>query len=261
MGIVNVTPDSFSDGGEYLDRRAAIARGRQLVDEGADLVDVGGESTRPGAMPVDEDLESERVIPVVEALTGSGVAVSVDTSKAVVARRALAAGAEVINDITALGDPAMAAEVASAGAGVVLMHMQGTPRTMQEHPRYRDVVEEVTAFLAERAGAAEAAGIDREGICVDPGIGFGKNLEHNLTLIRHLPHLAGLGYPVLIGASRKSFLGRLSGQEEPAGRDLASAVTAALAVERGADVIRVHNVPVCREAVAVALAIVRGSGG
>jgi dihydropteroate synthase len=261
MGVVNVTPDSFSDGGEFLDADAAIGHGLRLVEEGADLIDVGGESTRPGAAAVSVDEELDRVVAVVEALTAAGALVSIDTSKAPVADGAIEAGAVAINDVTALGDPDMAAVASRHKVGLVLMHMQGRPQTMQTEPSYDDVVGEVSGFLVERAALAEAAGVERSGIAIDPGIGFGKTVDHNLLLLRDLGVLADLGYPLLVGTSRKSFLGKVTGRSAPGDRDLASAVSVALAVERGADIVRVHNVSACREAALLTLAIVRGSGG
>lgn len=242
MGIVNVTPDSFVDGGRASALADALALAARLEAEGADLLDVGGESSRPGAAPVPEAEELRRVLPVVEALAATArVPISVDTVKAGVARRALAAGAAVINDITALADPAMAAAVAGAGAGVVLMHMAGTPRTMQHNPRYGDVTAEVLEFLALRVEAAEAAGIPRVRIAVDPGIGFGKTLAHNLELLRNLGRFATLGCAVLVGTSRKGFLGAITGR--PVGeRSVASVAAALAAVARGASVVRVHDV-------------------
>lgn len=260
MGVINVTPDSFSDGGSFTSSREAVEHGRQLIEQGADLLDLGGESTRPGAEPVPAATELSRVMPVLEGLTGT-VPISVDTTKPEVARMALDAGAEVINDVTAGSDPAMLEVVATAGAGLILMHMQGLPRTMQNNPRYEDVVEDIKLFLTDRSLAARRAGVQADRIVIDPGVGFGKTLEHNLHLIRDIGSFRSLGFPVLLGASRKKFLGTITGVEQPAQRDLATAVIAALAVERGADLFRVHNVSACREAVAVALAIVRGSGG
>jgi len=261
MGVVNVTPDSFSDGGDFLDADAAIEHGLRLIEEGADLIDVGGESTRPGAAPVLVEEELRRVIPVVEALVAAGALVSIDTSKAHVAARAIDAGAIVVNDITALGDPDMAGVVSKHQVGLVLMHMQGSPQTMQVEPSYSDVVGEVSGFLIERAAAAEAAGVERTSIAIDPGIGFGKTVDHNLVLLRDLGVLADLGYPLLVGTSRKSFLGKVTGATALEDRDLASAVSVALAIERGADIVRVHNVSRCREAALLTLAMVRGSGG
>jgi dihydropteroate synthase len=260
MGVINVTPDSFSDGGSFISSRDAVAHGRRLIEHGADLIDLGGESTRPGAEPIPAATEISRVMPVLEDLSGT-VPISVDTTKPEVARLALEAGAEVINDVTAGSDPALLEQVAAAGAGLILMHMQGSPGTMQDDPRYEDVVQEIKLFLTERSRAAQQAGVQPDQIAIDPGIGFGKTLEHNLDLIREIGSLRGLGFPVVLGASRKKFLGTIIGVDQPSQRDLASAVVAALAVERGADVLRVHNVSACREAVAVALAIVRGSGG
>ena len=261
MGVVNVTPDSFSDGGRFLDAKAAIEHGLQLIEDGADLIDVGGESTRPGAEPVTADEELHRVLPVVEGLAAAGAVVSIDTYKASVAASALEAGAVIVNDVTALGDPDMGAVASGRGAGMVLMHMQGTPRTMQAEPGYDDVVGEVSGFLIERAAAAEAAGVNRASIAIDPGIGFGKTVDHNLALLRHLGALAALGYPLVVGTSRKSFLGKVTGQTTTGGRDVGSAVSSALAIERGANVVRVHNVLACKEAVLLTMAIVRGSGG
>jgi dihydropteroate synthase len=261
MGVVNVTPDSFSDGGKFLEADAAIEHGLRLIDEGADLIDVGGESTRPGAAVVSVDEELERVAGVVEALAAAGALVSIDTSKAQVAAGAIEAGAVVINDVTALADPEMAVVASRHQVGLVLMHMQGTPRTMQNEPRYTDLVGEVSGFLVERAAAAETGGVERSSIAIDPGIGFGKTVDHNLVLLRELGVLADLGYPLVVGTSRKSFLGKVTGASDPGDRDLASAVSVALAVERGANIVRVHNVSACREAALLALAIVRGSGG
>ncbi len=261
VGVVNLTPDSFSDGGLFANAGQAVDHALRLVEEGADILDLGGESTRPGSEGVSVDDELERVLPVVAALAGRGIAVSVDTSKAAVAAASLNLGAEAINDVTAGRHHEMLEVVAGAGAGLVLMHMQGEPRTMQVDPHYGDIVGEISEFLSTRAQAAIAAGVPPDRICIDPGVGFGKNLGHNLTLLAGLQTLRSLGYPLMVGVSRKSFLGRLTGVEDPAARDLASAVAAALAVERGADVLRVHNVAACREAVAVAVAIVRASGG
>ncbi|HWA54087.1 MAG TPA: dihydropteroate synthase [Solirubrobacterales bacterium] len=254
MGVVNVTPDSFSDGGRYLDAQAAISHGEELLRDGAEILDVGGESTRPGAEPVGEAEELRRVVPVVEALAGKGV-VSIDTSKAAVAAAAIYVGATMLNDVTALrGDAAMAGLCAERGVGVVLMHMPGNPRTMQDDPRYGDVVDDVKAFLAERVEYALAAGIAEKRIWLDPGIGFGKTLEHNLELLRRLGELRELGRPLVIGASRKSFIGKVDGSsvEERIGGSLASAV---LAAAEGADVLRVHDVAETAQALAVTSAI------
>jgi len=253
MGVVNVTPDSFSDGGLYLDPEAAIAHGEELLAAGADILDVGGESTRPGAEPVDLAEELRRVVPVVEGLAGARI--SIDTSKAAVAEAALDAGAAIVNDVTALrGDPGMAALCATREATVVLMHMAGEPRTMQDAPAYGDVVAEVRDFLAGRIEAAVAAGIEAERIWVDPGIGFGKTADHNLELLRRLPELAELGRPLVIGTSRKSFIGRLDGSSarERLGGTIASTVLAAAA---GADVLRVHDVAEVGQALTVAEAV------
>ncbi|MEX0698551.1 MAG: dihydropteroate synthase [Acidimicrobiia bacterium] len=261
MGVVNLTPDSFSDGGRITSPQEGLAHARRLIEEGADLLDLGGESTRPGAEAVSAEVEIERVMPVLAALVADGTPLSIDTSKPEVARVALAAGAEAINDVTSGSHPEMFPVVADTGAGLVLMHMQGNPPNMQTEPRYVDVVAEIKTFLAERAAAAQNQGVTADRIALDPGIGFGKTLEHNLTLIRNLSALQALGFPVVLGASRKKFLGLITGVDDPAQRDLASAVIAALGVERGADILRVHNVAACREAVAVAIAIVRESGG
>jgi dihydropteroate synthase len=242
MGVVNVTPDSFSDGGVNLDPGDAIASARRMLEERAAIVDVGGESTRPGAEGVSAEEELRRVEPVLEALQGQPV--SIDTSKAEVARRALALGAELVNDVTALrGDPAMADVVAESGAYLCLMHMQGEPRTMQADPRYDDVVAEVAAFLEERLAAAVAAGIAEERVCLDPGIGFGKTVEHNFELVRRLPELTALGRPVVVGFSRKSSLGKLLGDPSATTGTVAASVGAAVAAyERGATILRVHDV-------------------
>ena len=258
MGVVNVTPDSFSDGGLYLDSERAIEHGGELAAQGADILDVGGESTRPGAAGVSPTEELERVGPVVEALAGEGgpdVPVSVDTSKLAVAEAALQAGASMVNDVTALrAEPQLAGLCADRGCELVLMHMLGTPRTMQEDPRYEDVVDDVKAFLAERIEFAVAAGVEEERIYVDPGIGFGKTVEHNLELLRRLRELRDLGRPIVIGTSRKSFIGRLTGREvgERLGGTIASNVAALLG---GADVFRVHEVAEVRQALSVAEAI------
>lgn len=256
MGVLNVTPDSFSDGGLYLDPGLAAARARAMLAEGADIIDVGGESTRPGAAPVDEGEEIRRVAPVVERLRKETDAlISVDTTKSAVARAALDRGADIVNDQSALRfDPRMAAVVAGAEAAVVLMHMQGTPETMQIRPRYRDVVAEVRGFLKERLRAAAAAGIPAARTVVDPGIGFGKTPEHNLALIDGLGALVGLKRPILVGVSRKSFLGRIL--DRPVGERLEGTLAAAvLAADRGAAILRVHDVAAVRLAAAVADAV------
>jgi dihydropteroate synthase len=255
MGVVNVTPDSFSDGGLYLDPEAAIAHGRELAGSGAGILDVGGESTRPGADPVDAEEELRRVVPVIRGLRNAGCELSVDTSKAPVAAAALEAGATLVNDVTALrGDPEMAALCADRGATVVLMHMLGEPRTMQDDPRYDDVVAEVKAFLAERLEAAVAAGIAEEDVWLDPGIGFGKTAAHNMELLRRLGELRELGRPLVIGTSRKSFIGKVdgSGPGERLGGTIASSV---LAAAEGAEVLRVHDVAEVGQALAVTAAI------
>jgi dihydropteroate synthase len=252
MGILNVTPDSFSDGGSFVDPKAAVAQALAMTQAGAEIIDVGGESTRPGSAPVPLDEELRRVIPAVEALHAACSApltprflVSVDTTKAEVARRALEAGAQIVNDISAgRFDPAMLEIVAHAGAGVVLMHMQGTPQTMQLDPRYGDVTNEVAGFLRERLAAAQAAGVSAEQIAVDPGIGFGKTVEHNLTLLRDLGALDSLGRPILVGMSRKSFLARILGPDAAGTEALrqASVAAAVWAVAQGAAIVRVHDV-------------------
>ena len=258
MGVVNVTPDSFSDGGRYLDAAAAIAHGRSLVAEGADILDVGGESTRPGAPSVPEDEELRRVMPVIEGLmaSGCGARISIDTSKRGVAARALDAGATLVNDVTALrGDPGMAGVIAAADAECCLMHMLGDPRTMQDDPRYDDVVGDIKAFLGERMAFAVDAGIAPERILIDPGIGFGKTVAHNLELLARLGVFLDLGRPLVIGTSRKSFLGRLTGREVDE-RVAATIATCVLAYERGARVFRVHDVAPVRDALTVAAATV-----
>jgi dihydropteroate synthase len=262
MGVVNVTPDSFSDGGLYLETDKAVARGLELAFEGADIIDVGGESTRPGSRPTPEDEELERVVPVVRALRKKTEALlSVDTTKAAVARAALDAGADIVNDTSALrADPAMTALVARSGAGLILMHMQGTPLTMQEAPRYDDLIGEIGAFLAERMRAAVAAGIPAERLIVDPGIGFGKTYEHNLELLRRQEVFQALGRPVLVGVSRKAFLGVIL--DLPPTRRLEGTIAAAvLAVERGAHILRVHDVGPVARAVRTAEAILGDGNG
>jgi dihydropteroate synthase len=244
MGIVNVTPDSFSDGGLFLDPGAAVEHGLRLAGEGADILDVGGESTRPGARPVTDDAEVDRILPVVEALAAkSGVPVSIDTSKAAVARRALEAGAQIVNDVSAgRFEPHILGVAAARRAPVVLMHMLGEPRTMQKGPRYADVVGEITAFLADRAEAAVASGVPRDRIVVDPGFGFGKTREHNLVLLRRLRELRCLGFPILAGTSRKSFIGSTLDDLPVEDRLEGTAATVALAVANGAGIVRVHDV-------------------
>lgn len=249
MGIVNCTPDSFSGDGLGVDHARAVAQAERFVAEGADLLDIGGESSRPGAQPVSEDEELRRVLPVIERLAGRGVPLSVDTTKPEVMRRALAAGADMVNDICALREPGALEAVAACDAAVCLMHMQGDPRTMQQRPEYRDVVGEVSSFLAQRCAAARSAGIAAERIVIDPGFGFGKTVEHNLTLLRRLAELAA-DYPLLVGLSRKSLLGAITGREVTA-RQPASIAMALAAVVRGAAIVRVHDVAATRDALAV----------
>ena len=255
MGIVNVTPDSFSDGGVNFRAEDAVASARRMVDEGAAIVDVGGESTRPGAEPVSAEQELGRIEPVLEQL--AGLPVSIDTAKALVARRALQLGAELVNDVTALrGDPELAGVVAETGAYLCLMHMQGEPRTMQSDPHYDDVVSEVKGFLEERVRFAVEAGIAEERICVDPGIGFGKTVENNFELIRRLDEIAALGRPVVVGFSRKSSLGRILGDPEATTGPLSASIAAAVAAyERGATILRVHDVKEHVEALITARAV------
>jgi dihydropteroate synthase len=264
MGIVNVTPDSFSDGGEFFAPEAAIAHAGELVAQGAQIVDVGGESTRPGAEPVSAEEELRRIQPVIEGIAAADRGprrpqISIDTSKASVARAALTAGASLVNDVSALrADPEMAEVVAEGEAEVCLMHMLGEPRTMQRDPRYEDVVDEVKAFLEERMSFAVREGIGEGRILLDPGIGFGKTVAHNLQLLRRLDELAALGRPVVIGTSRKSFLGRIGGESAAPDRLAGTVATNVLALERGARVFRVHDVAPLREALAVAAATLAG---
>lgn len=260
MGVVNTTPDSFSDGGMFPTSEAAVRHGHELVAAGADIIDIGGESTRPGAAPVGAEEELDRTIPVVGRLADDGVLVSIDTTKPVVARAALEAGAVIVNDVGGMADPGMRSAAVDFAAGVVVMHMQGTPRTMQDAPTYEDVVADISAFLERRCRALVDDGADRQSIVVDPGIGFGKTVDHNLSLLNRLEEFGPLGFPIMVGVSRKRFLGSLTGHERPENRDLASAVAAASAVARGAAVIRAHNVALNLEALKVAWAIVRGEG-
>jgi len=260
MGVLNVTPDSFSDGGEFFDLHRAVTQAESLLDEGAQMVDVGGESTRPGSDPVPPEEEARRVVPVIREMLidRPDAIVSIDTYRAGTAGAALEAGARIVNDVTALrGDPLMAALVADARCPVVLMHMLGEPKTMQRDPRYDDVVREVRDFLAARAEHAVAAGVKEESIILDPGIGFGKTLEHNLALLRDLDSLIGLGFPVLVGASRKSFIGRITGEEEARERVFGTVAANVISYERGATFFRVHDVRANRDALAVARAIQR----
>jgi dihydropteroate synthase len=250
MGVVNVTPDSFSDGGRFLDARDAVAHARRLAEDGADILDVGGESTRPGAAPVSEAEEMARVLPVVQELARLEKPVSIDTRRPAVMKAALAAGASMVNDVRALGEPYAHEAVASTGCAVCLMHMKGDPATMQRGPRYGDVVAEVKAFLAEAVRKARFAGIGADRIVVDPGFGFGKTVEHNLVLLRELKQFSELGVPVLVGLSRKSTVGTITGR--PAGERLAGSLAMALlALERGATILRVHDVKETRDVVAV----------
>jgi dihydropteroate synthase len=254
MGVVNVTPDSFSDGGRFFGTQQALEHARVLIEEGADILDIGGESSRPGAEPVGLDEELRRVMPVLEQLAQMPVPVSVDTCKPEVMRRAIAAGAAMVNDINALREPGALEAVAQGQAAVCLMHMQGAPRSMQRNPQYEDVVAEVTAFLAQRVEAAQQAGIARERIVIDPGFGFGKSTGHNLELLQGLSTIAGLGQPVLVGLSRKSLFGKITGKPV-ADRISASVAAALLAVERGAALVRVHDVAATRDALLVLNAI------
>jgi dihydropteroate synthase len=254
MGIVNVTPDSFYDGGLHAQRDAALTHARQLIDEGADILDIGGESTRPGARPVGIQEEMDRVLPVIEGLRGAPVPISIDTFKPEVMRAAIVAGVQMVNDIDALQSPATMNAVAGSDVAVCLMHKQGKPQTMQEHPEYQDVVAEVHGFLTERVAAAEAAGIRRDRIVIDPGFGFGKTLAHNLVLLRELGRLNDLGVPILAGLSRKSMLGALTGRD--VGQRLAASVAAALiAVQRGAGIVRVHDVGATVDALKILAAV------
>jgi dihydropteroate synthase len=254
MGIVNVTSDSFSGDGLGLNASAAIRQAATLIEQGADCLDIGGESSRPGAEPVSLQQELDAVLPVLEAVRDCGVPISIDTVKPEVMRAALAGGADLINDISALADADAMATVAASGAAVCLMHMRGAPRTMQKDPQYADVVREVGEYLGARAAAAAAAGIDRDRIIVDPGFGFGKTLAHNLDLLRHLDRIVALGWPVLVGMSRKSMLGALTGR--PTGeREYAGVAAAVLAAQRGARIFRVHNVVAARDALAIWAAV------
>jgi dihydropteroate synthase len=256
MGVINVTPDSFSDGGAFLDPEDAVAQGKRLVAEGADILDVGGESTRPGADPVSEDEELWRIMPVLEGLADAGADISIDTMKPGVAREALATGATIVNDVTAFRfAPEMAALVAEAGTYCCLMHMLGEPRTMQLNPTYDDVVSDVKAFLEERLAFAVGEGVAEEKVWLDPGIGFGKTLDHNLELLRRLDELVAIGRPIVIGTSRKSFLAKLTGRDV-AERLPGTIATNVLALERGATIFRVHDVAAVADALKVAAATV-----
>jgi len=262
MGIVNVTPDSFSDGGLHAGPDDAIAHGLRLADEGADILDIGGESTRPGSDPVALDEERSRVVPVVAGLreaAPAGVALSVDTRRPRVAQAAIDAGASIVNDVTAAADPAMFEVARATGAGLVLMHMLGEPKTMQDDPTYDDVVAEVLDFLARRLGAAVAAGVERDRLCVDPGIGFGKDLAHNLALLHDIGAFERLRVPLLVGASRKRFIGQLTGVNDPAERVEGTAGAVAWCAAHGVDVVRVHDVLQMARVVRVVDAIARGA--
>lgn len=255
MGVVNTTPDSFSDGGRYLDHEAAIAHGRALVAAGADILDVGGESTRPGSEPVPASEQLRRVVPVIETLAGEGHLVSIDTSSAEVAAKALAVGAQIINDISAFRfDPEMLALLAECGVPAVAMHTLGPPRTMQADPRYDDVVQDVLNHLNGRLEAAVEAGVRRSQVVLDPGIGFGKTVAHNLALLRALPSFAALGQPVLVGTSRKRFLGAITGRDVEH-RDAATAASSAIALALGAHIVRVHDVTATLDAIKVGAAV------
>jgi dihydropteroate synthase len=260
VGILNVTPDSFSDGGEFFDPESAAHHAATMLDEGAGIIDVGGESTRPGSDPVPQEEEARRVLPVIERILAvrPDAVISIDTYRAGTAAAALETGARLVNDVTALrGDPRMASVVAEAGCPVVLMHMKGEPKTMQKEPRYENVVGEVREFLARRAEYAVESGVRSENVIVDPGIGFGKNLEHNLALLRALDVLVNLGFPVLVGASRKRFIGTLTGVEEARERVFGTVAATVLAYEKGARFFRVHDVRANRDALAVAEAMLR----
>lgn len=260
MGVLNVTPDSFSDGGRYLAPEAAVARAHEMVAEGAAIIDVGGESTRPGAAPVDADEELRRVLPVIERLVSElSVPVSIDTGKPQVITTAVAAGAAIVNDVRALGAPGALHAVVAAECAVCLMHMQGEPRTMQKNPHYDDVVEDVCAFLEARADACVDAGIPRDHILLDPGFGFGKTTEHNVRLLHHLPELLDLGFPLVVGLSRKATIGQLSGVQAAADRVAGSIAAAVLAAWLGASVIRAHDVRATVEALAVTHAVGRAA--
>jgi dihydropteroate synthase len=255
MGIVNVTPDSFSDGGLFLDADAAVEHSRRLVGEGAAILDIGGESTRPGSGPVSEDEELRRVLPVVERTANAGARISIDTTKPAVARAALDAGATIVNDVSAFRfDPELAGVVAESGADCCLMHMLGEPRTMQDDPHYDDVVSEVKAFLEERLAFAVAQGVDEERVWLDPGIGFGQTVDHNLELLRRLDEIVAIGRPVVIGTSRKSFLGKLAGGRDEGHRVPGTIATNVVALERGATIFRVHDVAQNADALNVAAA-------
>ena len=254
MGVVNITPDSFSDGGKFLAANAAIDHGLQLIEEGADILDIGGESTRPGAEPVNIDEELRRVLPIIQAMQGKNVPISIDTMKPEVMKAAIQAGVSMVNDVNALRADGALEVCAESNVGVCLMHMQGSPRTMQLEPSYSDVVAEVKTFLLDRAQACERAGIARGRIVIDPGFGFGKNREHNLTLLRRLKEFRELGYAILAGLSRKSVLGKITGQDVVS-RVPASVAAALLAVQNGAHIVRVHDVRATKDALAILHAV------
>jgi dihydropteroate synthase len=258
MGVLNVTPDSFSDGGRFAGRDAALTHARRMIDEGAAIIDIGGESTRPGAAPASVDEELDRVVPVIEALRRESAAfISIDTSKPAVMHAACVAGADIINDVRALREPGAISAAASAGAGICLMHMKGEPRTMQVAPRYDDVVGEVSTFLAERVAACRAAGIESARICIDPGFGFGKRIVDNLVLLKHLRQLGNLGVPIAVGLSRKSMLAKITGRDVD-DRTAGSITLAAIAVLNGARIVRAHDVAATVDAIRVAAAVVQG---
>ena len=259
MGVLNVTPDSFSDGGEFFNVEPAVVQAEKMFNEGAQVIDVGGESTRPGSDPVSPEEELRRVLPVIQGILSArpDSIVSIDTYRSSIAEAALDAGARAVNDVTALGDPRMAGLMAERGCPIILMHMLGEPKSMQQHPHYEDVVREVRGFLAERVERAIRAGVEPENIILDPGIGFGKTPEHNLKLLKRLDSLVELGFPVLVGVSRKSFLGKITGSEDPKSRLFGTVAANVLAYERGASLFRVHDVRANKEALAVAATIRR----
>jgi len=256
MGVLNVTPDSFSDGGDFIDARIAIERARQMIDEGADIIDVGGESTRPGAQRVPADEQIRRVAPVIRGVSDLGITISIDTTLAPVACAALDAGASIVNDVSAgTEDARMVGVVAERNASVVLMHMQGSPGTMQRAPQYENVVDEVRTYLLSRAEAFASAGVAREKILLDPGIGFGKTVEHNLELLRHLSEMKQTPHRLLVGTSRKSFIGTILNQPDPSARLMGTAATVAWSVMQGADIVRVHDVAQMRDVVRMTQAL------
>jgi len=256
MGVVNVTPDSFSDGGDFIDPAMAIAHGRMLIEAGADILDIGGESTRPGSEPISTEDECRRILPVIEGLAGDGALISVDTRHADVMRQAIAAGASIVNDVTALtGDPDSVKVCAEAGVDVVLMHMQGEPRTMQDNPTYDDAVLDIITYMGARLDALTASGIARNKIAIDPGIGFGKNLDHNLHILSHIDAFHGLGQPLVLGVSRKSFISRIDREAAPKDRVAGSIAAAIAGWDRGVQIFRVHDVAETRQALAVWMAI------